>query len=272
MPFFEHDGLEFHYLDRGSGVPVFFQHGLGGETEKVFALIDLPPGFRLLGLDCRGHGRTKPLGQPGRLGFDTFADDLVALMDKLEIARAILGGTSMGAGVALNCVLRYPQRVQGLVLLRIAWLDEPNPANARLYGLIAQLMREHGPKSGFELFMNSEAYAAVARESSDTASSLRALVTEPGALDRIARLERLPQDAPNRDRSQWRRLSIPTLVLGTRRDPVHPFEFGQELAREIPGAQFRELTPKSVNLGRYTAELRREMAEFLNREGGWQAE
>jgi pimeloyl-ACP methyl ester carboxylesterase len=263
MPSFTRDNLGFHYLDRGTGVPFFFQHGLGGETEKVFALLELPRGFRLLGMDCRAHGKTKPLGNVEKLRFDSMADDLIGLMDHLQIDRAVLGGTSMGAGVALNCALRYPQRVLGLVLLRPAWLDCPNEANARLFALIAQLIRNHGPKAGMQIFKNTDDYLSIARECSDATASLLALFMDPRALETVARLDRIPHDAPNRDRSEWRRIALPTLVLTTRGDPIHPFEYGQVLAREIPGARFEELTPKSVDLIQYTADLRRCLAQFL---------
>lgn len=263
MPFFSRDNLEFHYLERGRGVPVFFQHGLGGETEKIFSLLTLPPGFRLLGMDCRAHGKTKPFGNLENPGFDSMADDLVGLMDHLQIARAVFGGTSMGAGVALNCALRYPQRVLGLVLLRPAWLDSPNKANAKLFGFVAGLIREHGPQAASNVFKQSEPYLAIARDCPDSAASLLALFLDPRALETVDRLELIPQDAPNRDRSLWRGLAVPTLVMATRADPIHPFEYGQVLAREIPGARFEELTPKSISLAQYTSDLNRSLADFL---------
>lgn len=264
MPTFHHDELEFHYLERGSGTAVFFQHGLGSDTDKIFDLIKLPAGFRLIGLDCRGHGKTRPLGPPEKLRFNIFADDVIALMEKLQIPRAVLGGTSMGAGLALNCALRHPRRLAGLVLLRPAWLDAPNQANAKLFGLIADLLRRHGPTPGLEHFLKSDTYALIARQSCDVAASLVGLFQDPRAVETVARLEQIPQDAPGLDRRQWRKIAMPTLVLSTQQDLVHPMEFGQVLAREIPGAVFRELTPKSVDLARYTSELRAEMAAFLN--------
>ncbi len=263
MPLFHRDNLSFHYLERGTGTPFFFQHGLGGEVEKVFALIELPPGFRLLGLDCRAHGKTVPLGAVDKLSFNSFADDVIALMDHLEISRAIIGGTSMGAGVALNCALRYPQRLLGLVLLRPAWLDGPMAANASLFSQIAKLLRDHGPEAGARIFKSSAVYSSILKESSDSADSLAALFADPRALETVARLERIPQDAPNRNRDAWRQVSIPTLVLANRRDPIHPFEFGHVLAREISHAEFAELTPKSTDLAKYTSELRRHLAVFL---------
>ena len=88
-----------------------------------------PPmsGVRLLSLDCRGHGGTRPLGPRTSSPFSSFADDVAALMDHLGLQRAVVGGISMGAGVALNLAFRYPQRVVGLVLAHPAWLDSPRP-------------------------------------------------------------------------------------------------------------------------------------------------
>src|SRR5207249_831651 len=132
VPFFIHENITFHYLEKGTGIAFLFQHGLGGDVEAVFALIQPPSGFRLIGMDFRGHGKTSPLGEVEKIAFDCFADDLIALMDHLGIQSGIIGGTSMGGGVALNCALRYPNRVLGLVLQRPAWLDGPRPENVTI--------------------------------------------------------------------------------------------------------------------------------------------
>jgi pimeloyl-ACP methyl ester carboxylesterase len=54
-------------------------------------------------------------------------------MDYLRLPQAIVGGISMGAAVALNFTLRFPERVLGLILSRPAWLDGPLPSNVRIY-------------------------------------------------------------------------------------------------------------------------------------------
>ena len=84
---------------------------------------------RLLTLDCRGHGATEPLGEEARLNFSAFADDVVALLDHLGIEQAIVGGISMGAGVALNlaCIgvalsgVELHQFIAALFLLGVGW-------------------------------------------------------------------------------------------------------------------------------------------------------
>jgi pimeloyl-ACP methyl ester carboxylesterase len=159
--------------------------------------------------------------------------------------------------------LRYPSRLRGLVLVRPAWLDSPLPPNLAIYPRLARLIRQHGAQRGRDLLLGSAEHAQVASESPDTANALAGQFTSPRAEDALARLEEIPNDAPGRDRSAWGSITAPTLVLASRQDPVHPFAFGEALAQAIPHAQFKELTPKSVSVERYAAEVQAGVAEFL---------
>ena len=67
------------------------------------------------------------------------------------------------------------------------------------------------------------------------------------------------------DRAQWREVKAPVLVMANRQDPIHPFEFGEILAREISQAEFRELTSKSVSKERYADDVQRYLTEFLKK-------
>ena len=265
MPFFSRDGLQFHYREAGAGVPFVFQHGLGGDTEQTFGLFRPPPGFRLLTLDCRAHGETRPRGDCDKIGIANFADDLLAWLDHLRIERAVIGGISMGAAVALNFALRHPARLLGLVLSRPAWLHGPNPENVRLFGHVARLIREHGPQRGCELFQQSADYRQVLQESPDNASGFLWQFEQPRAAETVVKLERIPNDTPNRDAAELRAVAVPTLVLANRQDVIHPFAYGEALARAIRGAEFHELTPKSVSKGRHTEDVQRFVGDFLVR-------
>ena len=94
------NGLAFSYLDEGGGNPFVFQHGLGGDAAQPRSLWS--GAGRLVCLECRGHGHTTPLGTPDDLDFGTFARDLASLLNALELDDVVLGGVSMGAGVALR--------------------------------------------------------------------------------------------------------------------------------------------------------------------------
>ena len=263
MAIFHHDGLNFHYRETGSGIPFVFQHGLGGDANQPFGLFRPPPGFRLITLDCRAHGHTVPLGDPDKVEVSAFADDLAALLDHLSIASVVVGGISMGAAVALDFALRYRNRVQGLVLSRLAWLDQPHPATRNTFLQVAKFIREHGALRGAQRFKETSEYLQCLRESPDAAASLLGQFVQPRAEETVVKLERIPQHIPAHTREDWASITVPTLVLANRDDPIHPFEFGETMARIIPGAEFRELTPKSVSVEAHGADVQRFVEAFL---------
>ncbi|HVB24650.1 MAG TPA: alpha/beta hydrolase [Ktedonobacteraceae bacterium] len=263
MPLFYHDGLAFNYFDRGEGIPFIFQHGLGADLTQVLEVYEELPGFRLIAFDCRGHGKTHPPGEVDKLNFATFANDLRALMDHLEIDEAVIGGISMGAGVALNFTLRFPERVRGLILSRPAWLDKPLPDNLKYFPFIASLIQQFGAQAGREHFQASHVYSEMLATAPYVARSMIAQFEHPRAEETVAKLEKLPGDAPNQNRAAWLTITVPTLVLISRMDPVHPYEFGEILAQAIPQAQLRELMPKSINIEQHNKEAAVYIAEFL---------
>jgi pimeloyl-ACP methyl ester carboxylesterase len=263
MPFFKHDGLHFHYLDKGQGIPFIFQHGLGGDVQQVVDLLPNHDGFRLLALDCRAHGQTIPLGDPTKLTFCTLAEDVWAFMNYLSLDQAVVGGISMGAGVALNFALRFRDRLLGLVLSRPAWMDRPLPANAKIFPFIAALIRKHGAREGLAVFRQSKEFSEMAARWPDAATSLLGQFEHPRAEETVEKLERIPNDAPGRDAKAWTEITVPTLVLANREDPIHPFEFGETLAQAIPNSILKELTSKSINKPLHLLEVERYINGFL---------
>ncbi|MCC7361411.1 MAG: alpha/beta hydrolase [Anaerolineales bacterium] len=264
MPYFEHAGLRFHYLDAGAGRAVVLQHGLGANAHQPEELYRPGPGFRFLAMDARNHGETQPTSDPAALNFNTLADDLAALLDHLGIEGAVIGGVSMGAGLALNFALRFPARVQALVLSRPAWLDQPLPDNLRCLVSAARFIRQYGPVEGLPRFQTTEDYQAVLRQSVDSANSLVKQFGDPRAREAVDRLERIPQDAPNRERAAWATIGVPTLVLTTQPDLIHPEAYGVALAAAIPGAERYALTPQSVSREQYQADTQARLTAFLN--------
>jgi pimeloyl-ACP methyl ester carboxylesterase len=263
MPRFQHDGIEFFYRDTGSGIPFIFQHGLGADSSQPFGLFQPPPGFRLIAFDARAHGQTHPPGDPSRLGFNTFAEDLRALMDHLELEQAIVGGISMGAGITLNFSVRYPERILGLVQSRPAWLESPCPWNVAMFSLVTRLMREHGTRRGQAVFKETAEYRETRETWPDVAESLALQFESPQAEETAFKYERIITDTPWPDRQGWAAIQVPTLVLVNRLDPIHPYEYGEVLARTVAGAELKELTPKSVSLEQHGADVQRYLTAFL---------
>jgi len=263
VPQFTRDGIQFHFQDSGSGRPFVFQHGLGADVTQPFGLYRPPATVRLIAFDARGHGQTQPLGDPTHLRFTTFGEDLRAVLDHLSVERAIVGGISMGAALALHFTLRWPERVEALVLSRPAWLEKPCPWNVSMFTLVAGLIRRHGPEKGLVEFRRTPEYHDTLAQWPDVANSLSLQFQHPRAAESAEKLERIINDTPHPDRAAWSRIRVPALVLGNRLDPIHPFEYAEDLAHAIPGAVLREITSKSVSVPQHEADVQRCLDAFL---------
>jgi pimeloyl-ACP methyl ester carboxylesterase len=285
MASFYSDGLQFNYATRGPGPSTFFfQHGFGGthaQTLRFLQPIDDEGSsidrqrtciqqLRLAAFDFRAHGRTPP-GDPQKLRLHTFADDLAAFMDHLQVERAVLGGVSMGAAVALNAALHYQERCLALVLSRPAWLDGAMCATAiAAYAeAVKYLEEEPSPESALQKLENSEIYRAVVKQSADAGKSLlgqvRCVVSDPSLREAaLARLRHLPSGQPGLELTSAAAVSMPTLILATPNDPIHPLSYAQSLAATIPGAFYVELAPKQLDDGSHIQEVNAHLVKFLN--------
>ena len=104
----------------GDGPPVVLLHGLSATRRNVVqgsrALVKR--GYRLISYDARGHGASSPAP---RYEYSDLVADLEAVLDHLEIERAALVGSSMGAATAMAFTLEHPERVPALVQITPAY-------------------------------------------------------------------------------------------------------------------------------------------------------
>ncbi|MER8843813.1 alpha/beta fold hydrolase, partial [Mesorhizobium australicum] len=75
----------------------------------------------------------------------------------------------------------------------------------------------------------------------------------------------IANDGPSVTRATATGLAIPTLVIGSGIDLIHPLATARELAETIPGAVFAEVTPKAVDKDRHFTEIRAAIGGFLDR-------
>jgi pimeloyl-ACP methyl ester carboxylesterase len=112
--FFTSDGIRIHYVDAGRGEPVVLVHGFSSSLEANWAatgVIDALAGsFRVVALDCRGHGRSDKPHDPSSYGLH-MVDDIANLLDHLGIRRAHIVGYSMGGAITGKFVTMRQDRV-----------------------------------------------------------------------------------------------------------------------------------------------------------------
>jgi non-heme chloroperoxidase len=112
------DGVQIFYKDWGRGQPIVFHHGwpLSSDDWDAQMLFFLAQGYRVVGIDRRGHGRSAQVS--GGHDMDHYAEDAASVIEHLELRDAIHVGHSTGGGEVARYVARYGQgRVAKAVLM-----------------------------------------------------------------------------------------------------------------------------------------------------------
>ncbi|PZF88942.1 hypothetical protein C1903_08190 [Listeria ivanovii] len=265
MAEFIHDSITFHYEEQGSGMPIIYLHGLGGDLQQPFTHFPEIKNYRFISLDFRGHGKTRYFVKESDFSFETFAGDVIALMNHLKFDSTIIGGISTGAGVALHIALHFPSRVCGLILSRVAWKDEPQPPQIQtIFKEVANHIQNFGVTEGKKRFLTSTEFLQLDELSPAAADSLVKQFDYPYINETHAKLVQIPQDTPNTNRENWRNIAVPTLILANKIDPVHPFHYGKLLSYYIPQSTFKEITPKAVSNDAHVTESKQYIYDFIN--------
>lgn len=114
------DGFNIHYWLGGKAKAplVVFTHGATVDYHEWDATLPLVgEHFRVLAWDMRGHGQSRP----APFSVAATVQDLVDLLDKLQVAQAILVGHSLGGNLHQEVVFKHPERVKALVFLDCTW-------------------------------------------------------------------------------------------------------------------------------------------------------
>ena len=221
-------------------------------------------GSRVLTLDLLGHGDSDRPEGSWHYSMSRFADQTVALLDHLEIERAAIGGTSLGANVALEAGARHPQRTSALIL-EMPVLDDSQLAASTIFTPLGLGLR----------------FGAVAlRPFTRLARLLPRGVTGSGHLANLVDtgLDWVSQDpqhastvlvglaygrtAPPREERE--RLEMPILIIAHSGDPIHAFADSKTASGDLPNAELvraRSFFEMRFAPGRLSGEV----ADFLER-------
>jgi pimeloyl-ACP methyl ester carboxylesterase len=238
------DGIEIAVEAFGEGPPIVFAHGLTGNRHSSRdQLAPLADRYRVVVYDQRGHCDSTPVIQSAMYDVNRMAEDMTAVMDALGIARAIVGGDSMGAATTMAFTLRHPERAESLLLSAPAFGDRPNPQMQRLKDMgraitnlgMEEFLKRAAIRQREELGWPPEVIAYVGRSyaSHDPASLAVALRTVPDWLT-------LP------DLSVVASLTQPACVLAWENDPLHPIELAREIASLMPTARLETIASQST--------------------------
>jgi len=129
------DGTQIYFKDWGTGQPIVFSHGwpLSSDSWESQMFFLASNGYRCIAHDRRGHGRSSQSSEGNEM--NTYADDLAALLEKLDLKNAVLVGFSTGGGEVARYIGRHgTKRVAKAVLIssvpRLMLKSSANPGGA----------------------------------------------------------------------------------------------------------------------------------------------
>jgi pimeloyl-ACP methyl ester carboxylesterase len=256
---FSYEGHRIEYDTYGQGERVLvLVHGLLMNRrmyERIGPAI-AEQGNRVVCVDLLGHGRSDRPEDLRLYSMPLFARQLVALLDHLELDSAVVGGTSLGANVALELATRAPERVSGL-FIEMPVLDNALPAVAATFAPVLVGLRLGRP--AFEVV--SRLTSLIPRTNYLVDIGLDWARQRPGPSGAVLEGLLLGETAPHRE--ERRKIAQPALIVGHPRDPVHPFSDSGMLAEELANARMVEAN--SIFEWRFSPKrLNRELAEFLD--------
>jgi non-heme chloroperoxidase len=240
------DGVQLHVKDTGNGRPVVLIHGwpLTGDMFEYQSLALLEAGYRVITYDRRGFGQS---GHPATgYDYDTFADDLASVLNKLDVQGATLVGFSMGGGEVARYLSRHgAKRIAKAVLISsvVPYLlkDESNPDGVDLS--VLEDMKIHVRKDRFAFLQSfAKMFYGVGMVSSPVSEALLnwtfilAVMASPKAT--IDCIDAFGKTDFRKDLASF---TIPTLVIHGTSDKTVPIATaGRAAAKGIAGAKLLE--------------------------------
>ncbi len=215
-------------------------------------------GNRVVTFDPLGHGASDRPRQMWRYSIAEFAKQAIALLDHLELDKAIVGGTSLGANISLEVAATTPERLRGMIIEMPA-LDNAIPACAVAFTPLLFALTFGEPV----MRVVSRGARAVPRWRLPllTEIGLDALAQDPAPSGAVLQGILFGRTAPEHKVRQT--IKTPAIVIGHPRDPVHPFSDADMLANELPNARLIDAN-SIIELRTHPKRLTSKIADFVD--------
>jgi pimeloyl-ACP methyl ester carboxylesterase len=213
-------------------------------------------GHRVITVDMLGHGASDQPADMMAYSMPQFGQDVVALLDHLGVDQAVIGGTSLGANVALEAAVLAPSRVRALVI-EMPVLENGLAGAAAVFVPLALALRV----TGRLMALVARLTRAIPRSHFLVDLLIDFVRRDPAAS--LAVLDGLTFGRVAPHRHERRKLTLPTLAIGHPRDPIHPFSDADILARDLPQARLVE-AESIVEWRLRPARLDAALCEFLD--------
>jgi pimeloyl-ACP methyl ester carboxylesterase len=251
---FVHNGQRIDFTDYGDGEQVLvLVHGLLMNRHMFDQLAPemASRGIRVITVDLLGHGSSDMPADMRTYTMTTFADQLAALIDHLELDRPVVGGTSLGANCSLELAARHPRAARAL-LIEMPVLDNALVAAGLLFLPILVSLRVAKPL----LRRVAAVTTRIPRTTFLVDICLDWTRRSPESSEAVLEGVLFGRTAPPRDERQL--IGLPTLVIGHPNDPLHPFTDSDMLVEELPRARLvnaESIVEWRVSPGRLDDEL-----------------
>ncbi|NKI41002.1 alpha/beta fold hydrolase [Streptomyces physcomitrii] len=247
------------YEDEGAGQALVLVHGhpfdrsMWAPQRAAFAAT-----HRVLTPDLRGYGDSPVT--PGAVRLSTFAEDIRALLDELGVRRFVLAGLSMGGQIAMECLRRFGDRIDGLVLADTSPEAESPAGRAARHRAADRLLRE-----GMRGYADEVLYRMVAPGAEEAvAAHVHRMMCSADPVGAAAALRGRAERPDYRE--LLARTAVPVLVVVGREDGFTPLAGARALHAAVPGSALTvvEGAAHLPNLERPEA-FNAALAEFLDR-------
>ncbi|HEY0171682.1 MAG TPA: alpha/beta fold hydrolase [Pyrinomonadaceae bacterium] len=227
-------GVEMAYGEEGNGEAFVLLHGFPFDRSMWREQAEvLSANFRVIAPDLRGLGET-PLDGVAAATMDEMAEDIAALLDALNVGRAVLGGLSMGGYVAFEFFRRFPHRVHALVLADTRpQADDDTGKRTREEN--AQKVLRDGMRPLVESMLPKLLSASTREHRPDVAERVSAMMLAVRPEGAAAALRGM---AGRRDQTELlSRIDVPTLVIVGAEDTITPPSDAEAMAAKIDGSR-----------------------------------